>query len=153
MICGRYSYNNCGDSDMFTAAACLLFEEQQKCVVPCDWAAGKCMDPSAAAKLKTGDRSLCTACEESALCYSEPACVGGAMSTVPPFAQCHKAKGVCDSCFANSTCGGEGAMGAQAGGGAPAVIPQYDATWHAKLLALLANFTDDDDDAFTASET
>ena len=138
---------------MFTAEACLLFEEQQKCIVPCEWVAGKCMDPSAAAKLKTGDQSLCHACKESALCYSEPACLNGTMSTVAPFVQCHKAKGVCDSCFANSTCGGLNAMGVQAGGDMPAVIPRYDATWYDKLLVLLANFTNDNDDVFKASET
>jgi hypothetical protein len=44
-------------------------------------------------------------CNQAGPCYQAPVCSGGIMHTDGAFAACSGAKGVCDSCFPESSCG------------------------------------------------
>jgi hypothetical protein len=44
-------------------------------------------------------------CSQAGPCYDAPVCSGGIMNTEGPFAACSGAKGACDTCFPESSCG------------------------------------------------
>ena len=41
-----YSYEKCGNADLYTAQACLSRTTEQACTEPCVWMSGKCFDQS-----------------------------------------------------------------------------------------------------------
>ena len=42
----RYSYEKCGNKDVFTEIACPQLRTKAACIEPCTWEAGVCKDPT-----------------------------------------------------------------------------------------------------------